>query len=145
MKVRFKNLLMGYTGMADDSVIYFSPKRGRYIIRRRPKYTEGEHNRIFAQINRRIFALQPSEAYKQDLREYLKRYNALPINREHPVLGWNLIYSKMMWNMHALDQVDLSSISRDQLPDLACRKVSLAVASGLLPMVPDYQDFQAEF
>jgi len=138
MKVKFKNLLMGYTGIADDSVIYFSPKLRRYIIRKRPRYVEREQNRVFSSVQKNIFALEPSEEYKEDLRLYLRRYNALPGYSERPILAWNRIYSKLMWNMHWIYQVDLATITREDLEDLPCRSVAAAVEAGLLPRVKSY-------
>lgn len=143
MKVRFKNLLMGYTGKADDSVIFFSPKRGRYIIRKAPTYHEGEHHRDFARIQRQIFGIKPSDEYRNDLREYLKLFNALPGYKESPVLGWNLMYVKMMWNMHYIMGVDLHSIDRELALELPCRSVADAVEAGMLPRVKGYQAFTA--
>jgi len=144
MKVKFKNLLMGYTGKADDSVIYFSTKLGRYIIRRAPKYVEGEHHRRFAQIQKAIFAIAPSAAFKQDLKDYLVLYNGLRSQRNAPIQSWNMLYSKMMWNMHHIYKVDLSSIRREDLPDLPCQSVARAVEAGLLPKVKGYEAFQSE-
>jgi hypothetical protein len=144
MKVKFKNLLMGYTGKADDSVIYFSPKLGRYIIRRAPKYVEGEHHRRFSRIQKAIFAIEPSAAFKQDMKDYLLLYNGLKAQRNHPIQSWNMLYSKMMWSMHHIYQVDLSSIKREDLPDLPCQSVAMAVEAGLLPKVKGYEEFQAE-
>jgi hypothetical protein len=143
MKVKFKNLLMGYTGKTDDSVIYFSPKRSRYIIRKPPTFHEGEHHRAFAQIQKQIFGLEPSAEYRQDLRDYLRLYNELPGYKERPVLAWNLMYVKMLWNMHYIMGVDLSTINRSLALELPCRCVSDAVEAGMLPRVKGYQGFTA--
>ncbi|MCB5267999.1 MAG: hypothetical protein LHW46_07830 [Candidatus Cloacimonetes bacterium] len=138
MKVKFKSLLMGYTGVADDSVIYFSPKLRRYIIRKRPRFVERETNRHFGNVSKHIFALEPTEAYKDDLRQYLILYNALPANSDRPIYAWNRIYSKLMWAMNQIYHVDLTSITREDLEDLPCRSVAAAVEAGLLPKVKDY-------
>jgi len=143
MKVKFKNLLMGYTGKADDSVIYFSPKRKRYIIRKAPIFHEGEHHREFAHIQKQIFGLHPSAEYRQDLREYLRLYNDLPGYKEQPILAWNLMYVKMLWNMHYIMGVDLRSIDRELALELPCRSVSDAVEAGMLPRVRGYQAFSS--
>ena len=144
MKVKFKNLLMGYTGLADDSVIYFSPKTGKYIIRKRPIITHWEGHNNFAQIQKRIFGLKPSSAFIQDIKAYLPKYNALPAARDKNILSWNYLYSKMMWNMHHIYQIELGTLDRDQLPALPCRTLSSAIEAGLLPKVQGYQDYQAE-
>ena len=134
---------MGYTGKADDSVIYFSPKLGRYIIRRRPKYVEQEQNLSFSRIQKRIFALKPSEAYKQDMKQYLQIYNAQMKKIDRPIRAWNLLYSKLMWNMHWVCGVDLESITRDQLQDLPCCNVKSAVEAGLIPRIRAFEQFTA--
>ncbi len=143
MKVKFKNLLMGYTGVADDSVIYFSPKLGQYIIRRRPKFKEMDHHRRFGEIQKQLFAIDPSAQYRQDIRDYLKLYNALPAKRDKPILTWNALYVKMMWNMHYIMNVDLLTLDRDLALELPCRSISDAVEAGLLPRVKNYEPFSA--
>lgn len=143
MKVRFKHLIGGYTGKADDSVIYFSPKLGRYIVRKAPSFHEGEHHRNFAALQRQIFGIQPSADYRDDMRQYLKLYNQLPGYRERPVLSWNLMYVKMLWNMHYIMGVDLRTIDRELALDLPCRCVADAVEAGMMPRVKGYQDFTA--
>ncbi|MCK9557357.1 MAG: hypothetical protein PHO85_05450 [Candidatus Cloacimonetes bacterium] len=143
MKVKFKNLLMGYTGMLDDSVVYFSAKRNQYIIRRRPKFKAGKHNRDFTDVQKKIYAIQPSEEYRQDLRAYLGLYNDLPQHRDKPLHAWNLIYVKLMWNMSHILQIDLHSIDREQVLNLPCRTIAAACAAGLLPKVKGYETFTA--
>lgn len=144
MKVKFKNLLMGYTGKADDSVIYYSPKLGQYIIRRAPKSRLNSGNRTFAEAQKRIFALNPSLAFREDIKRYLRLYNSLPANRDKAILSWNYLYSKMMWNMHHIYKVDLTSISREDLASLPCRTIATAVEAGLLPKVKGYLELEAE-
>ena len=144
MVVKFKNLLMGYTGMVDDSVIYFSPKLGKYIIRRAPQSKDHESKRRFAQIQKQIFALKPSDAYKQDIRDYLLKYNALPSNKDRHIFTWNFLYSKMMWNMHHILKIDLTCITREQIAELPCRNIASAIDAGLLPKVKGYMNYTAE-
>jgi len=144
MKVKFKNLLLGYTGKADDSVIYFSPKLGQYIIRRAPQSRDHAGKQRFAEIQKRIFALNPSPAYQADLKSYLLKYNALPATQGKAILSWNYLYSKLMWNMHHVCKVDLASITREDLPELPCHTIAAAVEAGLLPKVKGYLELDAE-
>lgn len=143
MKVRYNRLVMGYSGSVDDSVFYFSPKRNQYIIRRKPRFTPGEHNENFADVQKRIYGIRPGAEYRQDLRDYLALYNDLPRNRDKPLHAWNLIYTKLMWNMHHILHTDLKSIDREQAMMLPCRRVSEACDAGLLPKVKGYQSFRA--
>ncbi|MBM4403167.1 MAG: hypothetical protein FJ042_02085 [Candidatus Cloacimonetes bacterium] len=144
MQVRFKNLLMGYTGKADDSVIYFSPKYGKYLIRRAPIVKETLQNQRFAEIQKRIFGLKPAAAYIEDIRSYLVKYNGLSVNRDKQIVTWNYLYSKLMWAMHRIYKVDLAEIDRADLPDLPCLTIARAVEAGLLPKVKGYEDYRAE-
>jgi hypothetical protein len=139
MKVRFKNMILGYTGTADDSVFYYSPKMNRYIVRRRPKFKESAHHRNFAAIQRQISALNPSEEYRKDMRDYLNFYNRLESTREHPILNWFALFVKLMWGIHIREGVDLRTITREIAEELPCRSVSDAVAAGYLPKVPGYE------
>jgi hypothetical protein len=144
MKVKFKNLLMGYTGKADESVIYFSPKLGKYIIRTRPKPFTGTNQSSFAQVQKRIFALKPASAFIQDIKAYLPKYNALPANRERTILSWNYLYTKLMWNLHHIYKIDLRTLQRSQLASLPCHNLAAAIEAGLLPKVSGYQEYQGE-
>ncbi len=143
MKVNFKNMLMGYTGVADDCVFYYSPKYRRYIVRKRPTFEEQEHHRNFGNIQTVIFGLNPSAAYRQDLREYLQLYNQLNGYRESPIHSWNAMYVKMMWNMHYIMAVDLHTIDRELALELPCRSVADAVMAGMLPRVKNFERFTA--
>jgi len=144
MQVRFKNLLMGYTGKADDSVIYFSPKYGKYLIRRAPIRLVNRQNQRFGMIQKRIFGLMPAEGFVRDIRGYLVKYNALAANRDKSILSWNYLYSKLMWNMQHIYKVDLAEITLDDLAELPCRSIAVAVEAGLLPRVKGYEAYQAE-
>jgi len=135
---------MGYTGMADGSVIYYSPKMRRYLLRRAPHGEIHDGQSRFAQIQKQIFSLEPSLAFKEDIKAYLPKYNALRANLEKPLLSWNYLYSKMMWSMHHIYKVDLASIEREQLPDLPCKSLAAAIDAGLLPKVKGWEGFTAE-
>ncbi|MCB5261069.1 MAG: hypothetical protein PHN71_03055 [Candidatus Cloacimonetes bacterium] len=141
MKVKFTKLLMGYEGKIDDAVMYFSPKRRKYILRKRPKYVEQAQNRSFSQIQKRIFALPIRAEYKQDIRNYLLKYNALPGYSDHPIYAWNLLYSKLMWDIARLYKIDLKSIAVEDLPSLPCITIATAVERGILPKVNGYERF----
>jgi len=145
MKVKFKNLLMGYTGKADDSVIYYSPRYGRYIVRRAAKYVERENHRSFAAIQKNIFAVKPSAEFKQDVLCYLSGYNKLAANRDKPVVVWTNLYNKLMWSMHHIYKVDLVTLTRQQIyaDNLPCKSIAQAVDAGLLPYVKGAEELQA--
>ena len=128
---------MGYTGKADDSVIYYSPAYGRYVIRRMAKFRERSNHRSFSHTNKAIFGLKPSPEYRQDIKTYLLGYNKLAANRDKPVVVWTNLFSKLMWNMHHIYKVDLAEITREQVyaDMLPCISIATAVETGLLPYV----------
>lgn len=128
---------MGYTGKADDSVIYYSPAYGRYIVRKMAKYSEESNHRSFAQVNRAIFALNPSPEYRSNMQSYLLGYNKLAANKDKPVVVWTNLFSKLMWNMQRIYKVDLAGITRESAyaQSLPCLSIAQAVEAGLLPYV----------
>ncbi|MCB5253215.1 MAG: hypothetical protein RBR69_09510 [Candidatus Cloacimonadaceae bacterium] len=144
MQVKFKNLIMGYTGKADGSVIYFSPKLQKFLLRRAPHGKRHSGQSRFAEIQKRIFSLQPSEAFKDDIKTYLPLYNALKANLDKPILSWNYLYSKMMWSMHHICKVDLASIEREDLADLPCQSLAAAINAGLLPKVKGWHSYTGQ-
>ncbi len=146
MKVRFKNLIGGYTGQADDSVIYFHPGLNRYIIRRKANPVLNAGNNRFGAICKRISQLPLSPAYVEDFKVYHRLFNRVPPNRERQLPAWNNLWRKMMWNMQRIYGIELSSISyaditQNQLP---CRSVKAAVEAGLLPKVNGWESMDAQ-
>jgi hypothetical protein len=145
MKVRFKNLIGGYTGTADDSVIYFNPGLNRYIVRSKPKHKSHSGNSKFSDVARSLKQLCPAEEYISDFKAYLKLYNRLPAHREAPLPVWNNLWVKMMWSMHNIYGIELAGITRQQIMDnnLPCKSVKAAVEAGLLPKVVGWEGFDA--
>ena len=146
MKVNFKYGLSGYTGKADDWVCCYDRISGKIYARKRvyPRLTE-ENARI-ANISRNIFALQPSEVYKNDLRLYLLRYNGLKVNRYKQLRSWVNLYHLLMANMAKLyPEIDLKTITREQIyqENLPCISVKKAVEAGVLPQVNGYERMEA--
>lgn len=135
---------MGYTGKADGSVIYYSHKMRKYLLRRAPHGGRHQGQSRFAEIQKQIFSLKPSDAFKEDAKAYLPLYNALRANLDKPLLSWNYLYSKMMWSMHHICDVDLAVIEREDLAELPCRSLAAAIEAGLLPKMKGWQSFTAE-
>lgn len=147
MKVSFQYGLAGYTGKADGLVYCYSKAMGRVYARRNtyPRLTS-ENERV-KNITSALFAVKPSTAYCDDLRYYLTRYNALRENRDHPMRSWSALYLKLMYDMAKQDPgIDLHTLSRSYIyaQNLPCISVKRAVEAGLLPVVYDYQRFEAE-
>ena len=147
MKVGFQYGLAGYTGKLDGLVYYYDKVGGRVYARKwvYPRLTQ-ENVRI-GSISDNLFAIQPSEAYKDNLRMYVPRYNTLKVAEHRPVRSWVNIFLKMMYNMaKQMPEVDLRTISREQIyqNNMPCISVKQAVEAGLLPEVKGYERMTAE-
>jgi hypothetical protein len=143
MKVKFKNLISGYTGKADDSVIYLHKETGQFIIRKRPKVTLNPQNHAISNTSSNLRNIKPSEAYKQDLRSYIHAYRTARIKNRRHFISWSNVFYAMLYEMQRQmpEQVDLKTLTRQQIydQDLPCKNVAGAVTAGLLPQVKDWE------
>ena len=144
MKVKVEPLFPGTSGAYSGMVVYYNPKMRRYQLRRASHGKRHQGQNRFAQIQKQIFSLEPSLAFKEEIKNYLPKYNALKTNLRKTILSWNYLYSKMMWNMHHICKVDLASIEREQILDLPCRSLAAAIDAGLLPKVKGWEGYTAE-
>ena len=147
MKVKYKNLIAGYTGKADDSVIYLHKETGQFIIRRRPKVTLNPQNHDISNISSNLRKIQPSDAYKNDLRTYIFAYRQARIKNRKHFISWNNVYYTLLYEMQNQmpGQLDLKTLTREQIydQDLPCKNVASAIQSGLLPKVADWAELTA--
>jgi hypothetical protein len=142
MKVLFKNLINGYTGCVDDLVMYYNRKLNRVLIRQRPVYRNHPAHAPFKAVMANLKALNPSAAYRADLKAYLILYNQLPQNTFRNAVSWNNLWQKMMWMLARINHaVNLQTISKPEIYtlDLPCISVRRAVEAGLLPRVKNYE------
>ncbi len=143
MKVKFKHMLHGYTGKADDLIYYMDSRTGNIYARRSFKFKNHPGQAPFRIAQRQIYALQPSEDYKYNLLDYCQSYNELPAGREKPVFTWAQMYNKLMWALQKAmpGTVDLKTITREQInaQNLPCKSVKAAIEAGLLPEVEGYK------
>lgn len=142
MKVLFKNLINGYTGVQDDYVMYYSRRFNKVIMRQRPRFKNHPRHNVFRQIMQNLKALNPSEDYKQDLKTYCTHYNLHRHSYDNSVTQTN-VWQKLLWMMARLKpEVDLKTITREQIyaDNLPCISVKTAVEAGLLPVVTGYQN-----
>ena len=147
MKVLFKHMVQGFTGKADDSVIYYNRRLNKCFVRRRPKFKNHPGQPPFAEISRNIAKINPSTAYKKDLSRYLDLYNQLKQNKYTAVHSWNNLYLKLLFKMRdSLEDINLAFITRTEIyeRDLPCISVKRAIEAGLLPRVKDYEDYMGE-
>jgi hypothetical protein len=147
MKASFKMGLNGYTGTADGAVYYFHPRLQKCLMRQYVVPNNKKNTDRTKAIMKNLKKIQPSEAYKQDFKEYLFIYNNQKEYREKPVLSWYNFYIRMLFALQAQDpSVNLLTLSRTQIynDNLPCKTVRAAVEAGLLPPVPNFERFTQE-
>jgi hypothetical protein len=147
MRVAFKNMINGYAGKADNSIIYYVRKTNSFYMRRRPHQPIGETQNKFRDIMRNLGTLQPDYCYKEDFGFYLELYNQLPDKKYGAVMTWCNLYMKVMFSMaRTYPDIDLTTITKEEIHarDLPCLSVNRAVDAGLLPMVKGYKRFSNE-
>ncbi len=143
MKVKFKNLVGGYTGKVDGLVIYLHKESGTYVVRRAPRKNLQEQNHNITSTSKNLWNIHPSDAYKNDLRTYIETYKRSRIKNKKVFISWNNAYYSLLYEMQRRmpEQVDLKTITRQQImdEDLPCKNVASAVQAGLLPEVKGWQ------
>jgi hypothetical protein len=148
MKVKFKNMLQGYIGKADDMIFYTNKRTGKFYARRSFTFKKHPAHSGFRTAQKQIYTISPSEEYKYNLLDYCQSYNELPQNGEKPLHSWCHVYNKLMWAMaKALPEtVDLKTITRAQITsqNLPCRTLKAAIEADLLPLVEGYQRWDKE-
>jgi hypothetical protein len=148
MKATRANLLGEFTGKLDGLIYYRRRGNGKLYVRRRWKFKNHPQHPKFAAAQRVIFALQPSEGYKSNLKDYLLRYNLLPENEGKQAQSWGNLYVKLMYAMQKTypETVALAYLTREQIvsQNLPCRSIKAAVEAGLLPVVKGFERFVNE-
>ena len=146
MKATVKEGIKGFSGKLDGAIYYYHPRLKRTLMRRAPQMPLQEKNIEYATISQQIKAINPSEAYRSDFRNYLNELRDRDDSIRLP--SWYSLYIKMLWAMQAKypDAVDLKTITRAQIieQNLPCRCVKAAVEDGLLPIIPGYQYMDRE-
>ena len=141
MKVSFQYGLAGYTGKA-DGIVYCYHRRLGIVYARKKRYPKlNENNFKIGSITKNLHALKPSTRYKDDIRTYITRYNALKNTKKHQYYSWVNLYICLMTDMaKANPGIDLRNLTREYiyLHDLPCISVKKAVEAGLLIPVYDY-------
>jgi hypothetical protein len=143
MKVLFKHLIQGYTGKADDLVIYYDRRLNRVIIRKNVPVKLTQRHENFGLVTQNLHRLNLSQGYKDDFRVYTDLYSRLRTNYDNPVSSWYNLFIRMMYGLAKADpeHVDLKTITRLQIEtdNLPCISVKSAIQAGLLPTVRNYE------
>lgn len=144
MRVNFKHMINGYTGIADGSVYYYNRQTNRIYVRSLPNRKPDKTNKDFASKMTNIGKWNPDFYYKEDWQMYVGYYNALPIYCNTPVTAWNNLFVKVLFAMEKqLPDVDLHTLTKQQIIDrnLPCISLKHAVETGFLPVTLGYERF----
>ena len=147
MKAKFTYGIGSYSGKLDGVVFCHYRREGVVLVRKYRYPTIVENNHKLGSITANLHALKPSDGYKNDMRDYLGRYNALKQNEGRYVRSWVNLYIKLMRDMAKQDNsIDLQTLTREQIytQDLPCISVKRAVEAGLLPQVYDWEHYDRE-
>jgi len=147
MKVLFKNLIQGYTGKADDCVIYYNRKLNCVIVREKPIYRNHPAHAPFKAVMKNLKKINPCLAYRKDAIGYIELYNKLPANKYRQLVSWSNLFQKIMWMMQRiLPEVDLATLTREQIytEELPCISIKQAVDAGLIPKVKGYEGLESQ-
>lgn len=136
MEVSFKHMIQAYKGSCDGMVYYYNRRLGKYIARRKPRYRPNSATQRMSEVAANLKALQLSEGFINDLRIYAQLYRNQ--TGDQNCLAWSNIYSKLMWKLASVYNVDLAELSREQISSLPVQTVKIAVEAGLLPRVLGY-------
>lgn len=143
MKVMFKHLINGYTGKADDLIIYYNRYLNKVIIRRKPKIKLTQKHIDFKEKSENMSKLSLSEAYIGDFKTYANLYLRLKQNTDKPVSAWYNLFIKMMYAMEKTQpqSINLKTITKEQIynDNLPCQSVFHCIEAGLLPKVRNYE------
>lgn len=147
MKVGFKDGMGILSGKYSEIVYCHSRRYGYTYARKRVYPTLSSVNEAIGSKSANIWMLNPSEAYKQDLRDYVQAYDEMRNNYRMPLRSWSCLYTKLMYLVErAYPEVDLRTITRDYIyaNDLPCISIKKAVEAGLLKPVKGWERMDNE-
>ncbi len=146
MRVKTRSIPGDLTGKVDGLVLYRNKHSNKLFARKPGVFVDHPGQKPFKNAQQAIYVLQPSGAFKQNLRDYLIAYNSLPDNEGREAHAWNNLYNKLMFAMQRQLGIPLATLTHQMITDLnlPCRRVKAAVEAGLLPLVKGYERFGDE-
>jgi hypothetical protein len=146
MEVAFKNLLKAYSGKCDGLVYYYNHRLNKVIARRLPHGKPHAGNRRMTAISHALKALEPSEAYRNDLKLYTELLRMQLGTEALCFYSWSNVFRKLMFAMAKKYSLDLATLTREDIysQNLPCITLVAAIEDGLLPEVHGYERFVAE-
>ncbi len=144
MEVVFKNLLHAYSGKCDGLVYYYNRRLNKVIARRLPVCKPHEGNAALSAISANLKALNPSEAYRTDMKLYTELLRMK--DSSMGFYSWSNVFRKLMFGMAKKYSLNLATLSREQIvtDNLPCISVKAAVEDGLLVAVTGWERFTNE-
>jgi len=147
MKASFENGLAGYRGKYKQVVYCYNKRLGICYVRKRSYPTLTENNHQLGSITANLHSIRPSNAWKDDMRNYIWRYNAMRGNEKKQIYSWVNLYLTLMRAMARQDSsIDLLTLTRSEIYErnLPCITLRQAVEAELLIPVYNWQDYNAE-
>ncbi|GAB1468734.1 hypothetical protein MASR2M64_14830 [Candidatus Cloacimonadota bacterium] len=146
MKATLKVMLPGFTGNMDDVVIYYNSKLNKYIARRKvkPKFTPD--NSIVKEMHTFRRRIKVTDAYLDDCREYIKRFNSKYRKQGRAMSTWPNVFMKVMRaTKKQYPELDFNTITREEViaMQLPCLCIKDAVKAGYLEIVPHIDELNA--
>jgi len=146
MEVVFKNLLHAYSGKCDGLVYYYNRRLNKVIARRLPVTKPHAGNARLSAISRNLKALNPSEAYRTDLKLYTELLRMKQGSAGNCFYSWSNVFRSLMFTLAKKYSLNLATLSRSEIyaNNLPCLTVKAAVEDGLLDAVRGYERFVSE-
>jgi len=146
MEVAFKNLLKAYSGKCDGLVYYYNRRLNKVIARKLPNSKPHPGNKRMSAISHALKALEPSEAYRSDLKLYTELLRMQLGSDAVSFYSWSNVFRKLMFAMAKKYSLDLATLTRADIysQNLPCLTLVAAIEDGLLPAVHGYTRFVAE-
>lgn len=137
--------MLAYSGKCDGLVFYYNPRLDRMLVRKLPVWKATQSNHRLARVAKNLKALNLSEEYRLDLITYTELYRHEL--RDSNCTCWYNLFNKLMWAMSKKLDIDLESITREQIfsENLPCQSVKRAVQAGLLPPILGYERLDSAF
>ncbi len=145
MKVNLMKPFGAFSGKLDELVYYVDKFTGKgyardYVV---PKHSE--QNTIIGNTTRHLsqYYKDLSPDYLCDLRNYADRLNVMLMGHGTRLNGPSMNMKLMYMLKKALPGIDLQTITPQEVfdNDLPVKTIKEAVETGLIPMVPRYEEF----
>lgn len=146
MKVSFQWGMPAVSGKVGNLIFWLHKRSGKVYARKRTKVAITENHHKMGSVARNLFAIKPSEGFKQDCRRYGDSLAKLPGKPRASLYSWSTCYLHLMYKLaKAYPGLDLASLTRAQIYDqnLPCISIQAAVEAGLLEPVKDYERLTA--